>query len=834
MIQKVLALLLPILVFCLGSLAQNVARAAQPTRLQGITIQADSMTRDTEHDIVELEGSVQVIFQTQHLKCQRAKINLRAKTIDAFGDVLVTSTEANIGGDRITLDYEANTGIIYNGYVQSGTVLFEGSIIVKTSEVDYLADDAKYTACTTCPEAWSFSGKKIRAELGGYAYIKNSVMRFGTVPFFWLPYLVVPLKSDRQTGLLTPSFATEDPGGLIYTQSFFWAIDRSHDATFTFKNYEQRGAKSIFEYNYMLDERSGGVLKAGFLRDRVFASQPRLNMFRLNPIEKNNILDRWFFNYEHYYELPDGYVQRAQLNNVSDLQYPKDFDNEAKGNYDPALENRVSLTKNNLNQHFSIDASYYVNLLQSNPLAPNDDAVHRTPEIRYSQAMSKIGDSQFLYTLDINYVNFTRSGPGYDDLNTAFDPAASPNNPNNRYKANRCNKSDWASDPNCAQTDASGKQVNVCDRSDWESLPNCVELRDGKYDSGKDLIRTGQRLSVSPTIYRAFHIGDSVDVLPKVNYQETQYNFGVGDESSVARRYVRTEVAIKTTASALYGDFSEARSNRLKHEIQPEVTYTAIPWIYQPNHPFFGAQTADDIPPLSTDVVSDADLNSRLGLQYDYTDRVLNRKLVTLAITNKLTQKTWAGEFPQYYQFFSWRLAQSYDLYLYEKNPATKQAFTPIQSDLRLSLPHVSLSNSAQYYPYQQVTNSTTTLRVDNEKEDAVSLAYTRSLDVPREKDPDPKATPTQLATLIFRKYTKPADFVVATTYDLNSNAPRKVTLFTYGVELKIPGDCASIRLTEKFESDKRTREFFFNFVWDGQSRSSFIRTISGMAPFGI
>jgi LPS-assembly protein len=823
-----------LLIFFLGLTMSVSVLAAPSARMHGITIQADSMTRDSEHEIVELEGNVQVIFQTQHLKAQRAKINLRAKTIDAFGDALVTSTDANIGGDRITLDYESNTGIIYNGYVQSGTVLFEGSIIIKTSDVDYLADDAKYTACTTCPETWSFSGKKIRAELGGYAYIKNSVMRFGTVPIFWLPYLVVPLKSDRQTGLLTPSFASEDPGGLIYSQSFFWAIDRSHDATFTFKSYEQRGPKTLIEYNYMLDERSGGVLKAGFLRDRVFATQERLNMFR--PNERDNVLNRWFFNYEHYYELPEGYVQRAQLNNMSDLQYAKDFDTEAKGNYEPALENRVSLTKNSLTQHFSIDASYYINLLQSNPLASNDDAVHRMPEIRFSQAMSKIGDSQFLYTFDLDYVNFARSGPAYDDLNAAFDPAKVSNDPslkNNRYKANRCSKADWESDPTC-YTVSEGKKINSCDRSNWETDPNCIEMRDGRYESGKDLIRTGQRLNISPTIYRAFHIGSSVDVLPKVSYRETQYNFGVGDESSVTRRYVRTEVAMKTTASAIYGDTSNIKANRLKHEIQPEVTYTAIPWIEQPKHPFFGDQTADDVPPLITDNVVDADLNSRLGIQYDYTDRVFDRKLVTLAITNKLTQKTWTGDIPQYYQFFSWRLAQSYDVYLHEKNPSTKHAFKPVQSDLRLSLPHVSLTNSAQYYPYQQVTNSSTTLRLDNDAEDVFSIAYARSLSVPPDTDPDPTKAPDQKVTIAVRKYTKPVDLVAATIYDLNSNATRRVTSFAYGLELKIPGDCASIRLTERFENNKRSRQIDFNFVWDGQSRSSFIRTISGLAPFGI
>lgn len=784
----------------------SLISSAEPTRVQGMTIQAENMTRDTEHDIVELEGGVQVIFNTQHLKAQKAKINLRSKTLDAAGDVLVTSTQANIGGDRVILDYESNTGIIYNGYVQSGTVLFEGSLITKTSDVDYLADDAKYTACTTCPEAWSFSGKKIRAELGGYAYIKNSMMKFGGVPFFWFPYLVVPLKSDRQTGLLTPSISTEDPGGLIYSQGFFWAIDRSHDATFTFTNYEQRGLKSLVEYNYVLDQHSSGVLKTGFLRDRVFATQDRLNQYRPTS-QKNDQINRWFINYDHYFELPEGYIQRAQINNSSDIQYNKDFDTETKGNLDPALENRVSLTHNNLNQHFSIDSSYYINLLQPNPLAGNDDTVHRLPEIRFSQTMTQIKESSWLYTIDANFVNFSRNGPGYDDLNAAYDANAATND---RYKANTCNKNSWDSDPLCR------------------------EVRDGKYDSGKDLIRTGQRIDVKPTLYRPFHLGNSLDILPKVSYRETQYNFSVGDQSSVARRYLRTEIAAKATTSAIYGDLTKPLGERLKHDIQPEISFNAIPWLYQPNHPFFGAQTAQDLPPLSDAQVVDSDLNSKYGLQFDYSDRVYDRKLVTLAVTNNLTQKTWVSDLPQYFQFFSWRLAQSYDLYQFERDPSTKQAFTAVTSDMRLTLPRLQLSNQASYYPYQQVTNSTTTLRIDNDRDDAALLKYTRNISFERGKDPDPTTDPNQDVSLMLRKFTKMADFIAMTTYDLNSNAPRRVKLWAYGAEFKIPGDCASISITEKIENEKRSRTYFFKFVWDGQSKSNFIRTISGIAPYGI
>lgn len=71
---------------------------AASAKIQGILIQADSMYRDTENEMVEIEGHVQVIFNNQHLKCEKAKINLRSKVIDAVGDVVAVTPSATMGG----------------------------------------------------------------------------------------------------------------------------------------------------------------------------------------------------------------------------------------------------------------------------------------------------------------------------------------------------------------------------------------------------------------------------------------------------------------------------------------------------------------------------------------------------------------------------------------------------------------------------------------------------------------------------------------------------------------------------------------------------------------
>lgn len=769
-----------LLMISYSGFAQSVLE--QQARIQGVTIQAENMDRDSENDTVDVQGNVQIVYKDQHLKAERARVNFRAKSIEAFGNVLVTTPQGNIAGVQVILDYESNTGLIIDGYVQSGNVLFEGTRINKLSETEYIADNARYTTCTTCPEAWSFSGSKIRADIGGYAYIKSSVLKFASFPVLWLPYLVVPLKSDRQSGLLTPAFGNSDSGGFESEMSYFWAKSRSDDATFSARNYALRGWKGLFNYRYVLSERSFGDFDFGLLHDRVFASDPRLNTFR-SPQSQNEILDRYFLKYSHYYELPESFVHRTQLNNASDLQYPKDFSQETGNHGDTAMENRMSITKNTKSQHYSMDVSYYKNLMQSNPLAGNDDAVHRLPELKFSQIQTRLGQSDFLYSVDLDYVNFYRSQFSYDDL------AGSSTNR-------------WLQ--------------NDCDSKTWERSSDCHIVRDGTYNPSKDLIRTGQRLDFRPTIYRPLKM-NNFEILPKLTYQETQYLFPIGTDSHNIRRLLRTDLTAKTTFSRIYGDFSTLQSERIKHEIQPEFAITAIPWIHQPKHSFFGDQDGVIQSFSSQSSISDADLNGPTGLQFDYTDRLINRRLLTFALANKLTRKYWQNGTPVYLQFLSWRVAQSYDSYLAEKNPEG-ETLSDLSSDLQLSLAPFDIYQTSNYYPYQRVTNTTTRLRITSKLGDYFEIGHALIYAISPGQEVDILAR-TEDYTYTVKKSASWIDLIGKLVYD-KSPSGQKVKAWGYGAQLKPPGDCFGISLTQFRDTGGDTKTMArIDFMWDGQTK---------------
>lgn len=778
-----------LILFCLffGIWMPTEVRAQAAANVQGLAFNAQSLFRDMENETMELEGQVQIVYQSQHLKSDRAKINFRTRQAELFGNVEIVTNKTTVGGDAATLDYENSTGIIYNGYVQSGPVVFSGAILHKVSEDEYYVADAEYTTCTNCPPTWGFSGSHIRAELGGYAYIKNSFLKIYSVPVFWLPYLMVPLKSDRQSGLLTPRLENSSVGGLAISQGAFWAISRSTDATFSFTNYEKRGLKALGEYRYVLNENSYGNLNTAFIIDRVFKSDERVTGFQ-SPEEKGKDINRWFAKYEHYYEMPNDYIQRAQINAASDLQYPKDFSEETLNHGDSAMENRVSLTKNTFAQHYSMDSSYYINMLNADPLEGNSNAVHRLPELRFSQVDQKIGSTQFLYAVDLNYVNFARAGQSYDNLSTWSDGKT-------RYVSNSCN------DPRYNTTD-----------------PSCELVQDGTFDPNTDMLRTGQRLDMNATVYRPLSLGQFLDVLPGVSYRETHYNFNTLEDPNNIRRYARLHMSAKTSISRVFTMDDTAKSEKYKHEFQPEVVATTIPWLNHPRHPFFGNGPETDGTYYYADTLTDADVASPYGVQFDYNDRLYDRGLVTFVFNNKLVQKKWSGDLPYYRQIASLKFFQSYDTYQANLRNPTRDVWSDITGILDIRLDHFQTYTTMNYFPTQKVTNISSRVRLNNDYGQffQVSLAKTYAIN-PNSPEVDQKTR--------IEDYTFAAGFTSGHinmmgkfVYNANwENTRDKFKSWAYVLQLKPPGECWIINFTQYLPTDGDTKTFVsFDFSYDG------------------
>lgn len=129
LITIMLALLRPNLGLAEPAAATTEAQAQTSAKIRGFIISSDELERDNENETMVLKGHVKVVYKTQYFEADNIVIDFKKKQAHLRGKVQVQTISHQIGGEEIILDYEANQGIIYYGYVQSNNVRFQGDLI---------------------------------------------------------------------------------------------------------------------------------------------------------------------------------------------------------------------------------------------------------------------------------------------------------------------------------------------------------------------------------------------------------------------------------------------------------------------------------------------------------------------------------------------------------------------------------------------------------------------------------------------------------------------------------------------------------------------------------
>ena len=724
------------------------------SKISGIQASFDTLIRDSKQKTITLKGHVQAVLDKYYLYCDEAIIQSEKKEIICTGHVILQSEDTLAEAEKMRLNYDTNTGALYDAYVQSGQVVFNGEVIYKLGPDTYEASKGIYTACTTCPPAWSFSGERIQATLGEYAIITNPIIRFVNIPVLWSPVdLILPLKTQRQTGFLIPSLDFSNTGGWAINIKYFWAMNRSQDATISTKYYQHRGLKAATNYRYVLSSESRGEVDTAYIRDRLFGA---------TLAQPQDPFDRWFLKYNHTYNLPHDFIQRVRLNLVSDLRYPRDFSEDIEGHGDPALENRFSISHNTTTQHASLDSAIYVNLLKSQAITENKDAVHRFPELRYSLTPSKVGSTSLNFSLDAVFSTFFRNYFSYDDLETV--------------------------------------QIN------GESVRQVSAKRDGTFNA-EDLIRTGQRLDFQPKVTYPLHI-QQLDILPSLAYHGTWYQFGIPKDNpdripdTYDRKILRAEVSARTRFSRIYGDLQDDKKNRYKHEIIPELTFTSIPWIDAPSHAFFGSAT--DYNFNRSQAISEADLNSNTGIQFDYFDRVYDRNLLSLTLSNHWIRRIWSNDVATYSRIATARLSQSYDLY--QASRGGKFPASDLSALIDVRLEHFETNTLFRYYPYHGVINTSARVKFINDAGHFIQTSFTQNFSgMSNETTTVSYADRTESINLSAGWGRRLFNFKGEVEFN---NVTQVVQSWSYSIDISPPGDCWGLTFTQKHVTGGATTLF--------------------------
>lgn len=267
---------------CLGLAGPLRARAQSPTLAPAATptpepaddeiaVDAETLSYDQKGDILSASGDVEIRRGDTTLRAETVELNRRTSEARALGDAVLTSPETEIRASAIFLDLENETGELQDAEIYSDTLGYSlsGRRIEKGLGQRYKIERGRFTTCN-CEEGapdWSIAGDALDVEVDGYGTLEGGTFEILDVPVLWLPRAAFPVYRDRQSGLLFPRVGISNRRGFQLLQPFYWAIDKTQDATVSFDLETSLRVGMIGEYRYAFNRNTQGEFQAGWFND---------------------------------------------------------------------------------------------------------------------------------------------------------------------------------------------------------------------------------------------------------------------------------------------------------------------------------------------------------------------------------------------------------------------------------------------------------------------------------------------------------------------------------------------------------------------------------------
>lgn len=372
-----------------------------------VYITSDNLSFDPDTNLYIAEGNVEISQGNKTISADSATLNKDTKNATAKGSVVLMDNGDIISCESMSINMDSGTGALKDGklFSKKGNFHLSADEIEKTGERDYIIKNGVFTTCDGESKSWSFYATTAEITLDEYLTSWNTVFRIRDVPAFYMPYLVMPVKRERQSGFLIPRPSYSDKDGFEIDNSFYWAISKNTDATIFLNYMSLKGVEEGLEYRYVLSKNTKGSFDGAYL-------------------EESGGNDRWTLKYKHEQSFSPTFYNKTNINYVSDSLYYEIYGETVEERSQDKLESYVSFTKNWPKFSLVGQFKYFRDLA-----GEQETTIQRLPEILFTGLRQQVGSSPFYFSMDSSAVNFYREeGEKGErlDLNPRFSMTMSP------------------------------------------------------------------------------------------------------------------------------------------------------------------------------------------------------------------------------------------------------------------------------------------------------------------------------------------------------------------------------------------------------------------------
>jgi LPS-assembly protein len=374
-----------------------------------VTVYADRVESLDRDRLLIAEGNVQLEQGDVRLESDRMEVNTETGEAVASGRVVLFDGRDRLTGDRLEYNLRTGTGIVYQAEGEAEPhFFFSGDRMDRFGDKAYRVFRGVFTTCEDETPAWSVRLRSATAYLDDYLWGTGAsfwVWKVPVVPF--IPIFATSLRKDRHSGLLTPSFGTSNVKGFYFRQPVYFVLGDSQDLTLAPTYFEKRGIGLSGAYRYVRTESSRGEIDGFYLQDKEDAP--------------DRDKSRWVGSLRHEEVITPRLILRADVNEVSDDTFLKEFGDTLDERSRLRLESNVSLSQRWEKWNFIGRLFFYEDLTTERPRE-----LQRLPELRLSAFQQpvfggdyvttapgvvggpRLGGPQLLFDLDSSYVNFVR------------------------------------------------------------------------------------------------------------------------------------------------------------------------------------------------------------------------------------------------------------------------------------------------------------------------------------------------------------------------------------------------------------------------------------------
>jgi len=241
---------------------------------------------DEEHAVAT--GNVVLTQGNNRIAAERAEFNLKTK----LGTFYNAWGIANIQPPRPTAP-PAGGGIVVPTLTgQDNDVYFFGDKVEKIAYRKYRISNGGFSTCVQPTPRWDLTADTVVLNIDHYTFLKQAILSVKGVPMLYLPVLYYPTKEDdRATGFLIPTYGSSSVRGQSLHNAFFWAINRSQDATFLHDWYSKTGQGFGSEYRYNYGGGSDGTFRLYALNEHEASYVQSDGSVRESPAKESFMLD---------------------------------------------------------------------------------------------------------------------------------------------------------------------------------------------------------------------------------------------------------------------------------------------------------------------------------------------------------------------------------------------------------------------------------------------------------------------------------------------------------------------------------------------------------------